>query len=142
MITTPAQTDPLTLKLNICSSVIVAGDVTLCGLQRGQEVPGAASQEPNSVTAHCKANTTSTAFVMISFGQIHKYIYIYAKISVSAMCCLSVICRLLTNREQMLRGGMKHAICVRYITCPDAVSKTETSNLCPVYYMPRRCVKD
>jgi hypothetical protein len=34
---------------------MVASDVTLCVLQHGQEVPGAASQEPNSVTAHCKA---------------------------------------------------------------------------------------
>jgi len=34
-----------------------------------------------------------------SFGQIHKYIS--AKISVSSMCCLSVICRPLSNREPL-----------------------------------------
>ena len=176
MITTPAQKDPLTTpekKKYICPSGIVASDVTLCGLQHGQQVPGAASQEPNSVTSHCKANTTSTTFVMISFGKIHKYVS--AQTSVSSKCCLSVICRPLSNREplnefssnfilehwsgcqcaskcshlvtlcnssghftwfslrislniyrsekyfeQMLRGGMKRAICVRYIIHPDA----------------------
>jgi len=44
-----------------------------------------------------------------------------------------------TLYAQTLRRGMKHASCVRYIICPDVVSKNETRNLCPVHYMPRRC---
>jgi hypothetical protein len=36
---------------------------------------------------------------------------------------------------QTQRGGMKHTICARYTTCPDAAWRNETHNLCPVHYI-------
>ena len=59
---------------------------------------------------------------------------------------------------QTLRRGMKHAVvsgicpnaaernetrsCVWYIICPNAAERNETRDLCPVHYMPRRCVEE
>ena len=71
---------------------------SLCVAFNIEEVRGAASPEPNSATARCKA-THNFHYVRISFGQIHKYIC--AKISVSSGCCLSGICRPLSNREPL-----------------------------------------